>query len=343
MNTTENKEQLEAELFRTGTAIEAHRNLIKPLPSIRQWCKQWPGLGSTKMWSKILKGDFTQMKVEAQLPNYRGVLAALQTQVVERGSDDLYTDLAPAQAVMLAALRLMHHHGKDRLILVQGGSGSSKTSCLQLLSQNEAAGSMVMLEASDVTWRSPRAAIRDMLRGLGVGEETIPAATADMVDELLKVLKRRGRVIIAIDEAHHLNGSMLNLLKMLINKTEALFILAGMKTLFQKLRSVASEEAKQLIHNRLFAKITLTGPDVEGAEMFLTRRLAEVAVGRETTTLPSWKKATIKAIVSKSLNAGHWAYLRRVVDQVLDFGLSVEEIDDASLLAGAENALIEIS
>jgi type II secretory pathway predicted ATPase ExeA len=327
--------ELASELTRLASSIDAHRRSHRPAPSDRAWVKQWTGLGSAKTWGKILKGDFNGLSIETQIPNYRGVLATLDAETRERGSDELYGDLPPAQAVTLTALRLLHHHGKDRLILIEGGSGSSKTSCLELLAQNEAAGNIILVEASDVTWRSPRAAMYDILRALGCSDDAMPNSTAGRLDKILTILKSKGRVMLAIDEAHHANGTILNLFKTLLNKTEVLLILAGMKTLFQKLRAVASEEAKQLIHNRLFARIELTGPDIEGAEIFLMRRL-----GLERSP---WKKSSLKDLVSRSHNSGHWAYMRRVVDHIHDGGLTADEVDDATLLTAAQNAQLEIA
>lgn len=331
---TQNTE-LEVELKRIASLIDAHRQSLRPQPSDRAWVKKWHGLGSAKTWAKILKGDFNGLSVESQLPNYRGVLTILDATTRDRSTDVLYPDLPPAQALTLATLRLLHHYGKDRLILVVGGSGSSKSSSLEVLSQNEAAGNMVIVEASDVTWRSPRAAIIDMLRALGVSNEKIPNSTSEMLSLLLATLQRKGRIILAVDEAHHANGTILNLFKTLLNKTEVLLILAGMETLFQKLRAVASEEAKQLIHNRLYAKIQFRAPDVEGAEMFLTRRL-------ELEGSP-WKKATLKEVVARSASSGNWAFIRRVVDHLQDGGLTGADVDDATLLTAASNAQLEIS
>ena len=80
-----------------------------------------------------------------------------------------------------------------------------------------------------------------------------------MLRTLITTLKQKGRVIIAIDEGHHCTGSVLNVIKTMLNQTEALMILAGMNTLLRKLRATSSEEAKQLMHNRLFAKLELSG------------------------------------------------------------------------------------
>jgi hypothetical protein len=225
----------------------------------------------------------------------------------------------------------MHHHGKDRLILIEGGSGSGKTSALDVLAAGEGSGSMIRVEA-DETWKSIRVAMFHLLLTLGVPKGDIECATGERLDQLMAVVGRRGRIIIALDEAHHVTGGVLNLCKTILNRTEALLIMAGMKTLLQKLRASSSEEAKQLIHNRLFARVVLAGPDAEGAREFLTRRLRVPG---------AWKPATIAALAQAAAHAGHWSYLRRVVDQLLNAGLA--DPTDADLLAAGHTAAKEIA
>lgn len=329
----EQREALEAQLTAAAHQIEGYRKARHPSPSDRSWVREWPGLGSAKTWSKILKGDLDEISIEAKLPDYRGVLAALAAQRKNYAAEELYDDLAGAQAVTLAALRLMHHHGKDRLIMIQGGSGSGKTSALDLLARSEGSGSMVRIEAND-TWKSERVAMHDILRALGESEDTIKilGTTGDRLEMILTILHRRGRITLAVDEAHHCTGRVLNLFKTLLNRTEVLLIMAGMATLLQKLRAAASEESKQLIHNRLFCSVHMSGPDESGAAEFLKRRLQ----------VPGhWKKTTLQKIAEVSRHCGHWSFLRRIVDHLTTAGTS--DPDDSDLMAAATSAAGEIA
>ena len=323
---------LEDQLRDTAVRIDAYRRARQPVPSENAWVREWPGLGSQKTYSKLLRGDFSAIAVAAKLPDYRGVLAAVSTQVRTRSVEELYEDLGGAQAVMLAALRLMHHHGKDRLILIEGGSGSGKTSSIDLLEASCASGSTIYRIDANETWKSQRVAMRSMLRALHVHESKIPAVTGEMMELLKSTIRERGRVTFAIDEAHHVSGTVLNLFKTLLNESEMLLILAGMATLLQKLRAAASEEAKQLIHNRLFCRVLLSGPDESGAREFLERRL------HITST---WKRTTLQAIASQAVHAGHWSFLRRLCDQLATAGTS--EPTDADLLGAARTAAMEIA
>lgn len=330
---TEQREALESQLTAAAVKIDGYRQARLSVPSDRSWVREWPGLGSAKTWSKILRGELEDVSVEAKLPDYRGVLAALAAQRKSYAAEELYEDLAGAQAVILAALRLMHHHGKDRLLMVRGGSGSGKTSALDILGRGEGSGALVRIEAND-TWKSERVAMHDILRALGESEETIKVlgTTGDRLEMILTILNRKGRLTLAVDEAHHCTGRVLNLFKTLLNRTEILLIMAGMATLLQKLRAAASEESKQLIHNRLFCTVDMSGPDAAGVADFLSRRLGVPA---------RWKAGTLQTLADAASHAGHWSFLRRIVDHLGTQG--TRDPDDVELLQAAACAAKEIA
>lgn len=317
-------------LSELGQKIDALRKLHQPQPSDRQWVKKWAGLGSAKTWAKILRDDFEGMDVASKIPAYRSVLATLTAEMQETEKEELYDDLAGAEEVTLAALRLLHHHGKDRLIVVEGGSGSGKTSSLDIIEKGVGAGNCIRLDA-DETWKSPRAALGAFLKALGVSQDKMPASKADRLDMVRNRLGER-RVFILLDEGHECTASVLNIIKTLLNQTGALFIVAGVGTVLQKLRASAAEEAMQLYHNRLFARIKLGTPDAEGIANFLTRRLG---------TQGKWKISTLKAISASAANAGHWSFIRRICDHLRTQGIS--DPDDTDLMAARESAFSETS
>jgi type II secretory pathway predicted ATPase ExeA len=328
----EAQESLKTQLREVAGNLESYRRTLRPVPSENAWVREWPALGSQKTWSKILRTDMDGINIAAKLTDYRGVLAAVQAQSRKRAAEELYDDLGGAQEVTLATLRLMHHHGKDRMILIEGGSGSGKTSSLDLLSVSAASGSSIYRMDANEAWKSQRVAMRSMLRALGLSEAKIPSVTGEMMETLISTIKGKGRIVIAIDEAHHVSGTVLNLFKSLLNETEMLLILAGMSTLFEKLRTAASEEAKQLIHNRLFQRVKLGGPNKDGAREFLSRRL-----GMES----AWKENTLNHLVETARHCGHWSYLRRVVDQLHTNGIT--EPTDAEMLHAGQAAAREIA
>lgn len=105
-----------------------------------------------------------------------------------------------------------------------------------------------------------------------------------------------------------------------------------MDTLFSKLRASASEEATQLIHNRLFEKIHLRSPDADYARLFLSRRLDQD---------PGWNGSTLNKLCDASRDCGHWSFLRNVVDQLHASG--IQSPTDADLVAASDSARLKIS
>lgn len=321
---------LAEQLLAVARQIEAHR--LHAGASQNAWVRRWPALGSQKSYGRILAGELENISLEKKLPDYRAVLAAIGANVGSSGAEPLYEDLPGTEAVTLAALRLMHHEGKDRMILVLGGSGSGKTSALEVLANQGAGGSRLIRLEADETWKSPRAALRRLLLATGVPKGEIPAPLADMEDKLIERLNQTGRCVVAIDEAHHVSGTVLNLFKTLLNRTSMRLILAGMSTLFQKLRANASEEAKQLIHNRLFERVDLAGPDKDTTRLFFARRLGADC---------GWKPGTLHSIAETARHCGHWSFLRRIVDQLVNSGTTAA--NDADLMAAADAARREIA
>ena len=313
--------------------IESYRQILRPVPSENAWVRTWPGLGSQKTYSKILRQDFDGINSSAKLPDYRGVLAAVTAHQRSKGAEELYEDIGGAQAVQLAFLRLMHHHGKDRLISIEGASGSGKTCSLDVLQAAGSYGSSIYRLDANETWRSLRVTMRAMLRALKVSEEKIPSSGGEMMELLKSTIAAKGRIAFAIDECHHISGAVINLFKTLLNETEMLLILAGVGTLLRKLRAAAAEEAKQLFDNRLFCRVTLGGPNESGARDFLSRRLG--IQGRD------WKPSTLQTLCNLASHTGHWAFLRRTVDQLQSSGTN--DPSDSDLLGAGQLAAKEIA
>ena len=320
----------EGELCRVAHQINSIRNARRNRPSDRAFVREWPGLGSAKTWAKIIREDTGGMNCAKHLVAYRGVLSALQADIVKRGEEELYEDLSAAEAASLAVLRLLHHHGKNRFIHIEGGTGAGKTSLLKIVKRGVAAGSIVSMDAS-IAWKSTGAAMDYMLKALGEGSDKspLPHGIAAKLDKLIEVLQRRGRVILWIDEAHHLTASVINLIITLLNQTSCSFVLAGIHTLFAKLKALAAEEANQLFKNRMFVHIRLSTPSVDDTLKFLARRL---------NCEPHWKNATVDQIRSLCTHGGLMACLRNAVDSLLEDGFEGSQVDDATLLSAVTAA-----
>ena len=295
-----------AALFGVAREIRACQERLKPAPSDRAFVNQYPDLGSTTTYQKLRDGA-EERDPDVWLPKYSGVLASLRLAAMAAPGEEIYEDLAPARAIHSAVLRLARACGKDRLVVIEGPSGSGKTESLRIEARRQG-GAMVLVDA-DETWKSPRVALGDILRALG--ESDIPGNTVGCRDRLIALCGAR-QYVIAIDEGHHACASVLNMIKTMINRTSVRILIAAQGTLWRKLTAIASEEAMQLLHNRLNTRVQLHAPTPAEAGAFLSRRL-----GFERPLPVAMLADTAKA----AAGLGHYAFLRRVADH-----LAAEEV-----------------
>lgn len=268
--------------------------------------RRYPALGSTKTYKRILAGETGELRVDEWLKNYRGVWQQIESECsAANGPESLYDDLEPARAVRAAVQNLIRSFGVERLVVIQGDTGSGKTSSLSVV-EDLFRGSTVRLEASE-GWRSFAAAMGDIAVAVGVSDEIakLPVSGAARLDSIVRHLGE-GRRIILIDEGHHMTASVLNAIKTLINRTGALFVVAAQSTLWRKLQAASLQEAKQLLLNRLRERVFLGGPGWEDVQLYLDRRCG-VAL----------RKAAAVEIAREAGRYGAYAFLRRLGERLL--------------------------
>jgi hypothetical protein len=299
--TAETRAARVAALYATAKEIRVYQEQMKPVPSDKAFVSQYPALGSTTTYQK-LRDAAEERAPDVWLPKYQGVLSSLRLAAMAAPADEIYEDMLPAQAIGDATQRLLLAHGKDRLVVVEGCSGSGKTEGMRLVAKR-LGGAMVIVDADD-TWRSPRVALQDILRALGVGE--CPGTTVECRDMLIRMFIDR-QYIIAIDEGHHMCATTLNMIKLFINRSPVKFIVAAQATLWRKLTAIASEEAMQLLHNRMHTRVRLAAPTADDAGKFLARRLG---ISKD---LPH---GMVAETARQAAGNGHYSFLRRVADHL---------------------------
>lgn len=329
----------------TGSEIDAaHAELLSLARQINEWrvtlglsdrrlLDRFPGIRSTKAFSAFRDGRVQIADVAGYLVNYRGVLVQIQHEAADQAQEPLYPDLSPAEAVMAAALSVMRSVGRERLVLVEGHSGAGKSRSLELLASAHPA-TVVLAEADD-SWARLAAALAGLLEAMGVPPSDHARSVSGRIAQLIGKLRER-RVMLAIDEAHHMGAAALNICKSIINRTDGWVLLATIPTLWRKLSSSAAEEARQLLHNRLHQRVRLGAPDRADAERVLARRLSLSPDG-----LPSAKALAL--LTDAAADLGHQAFLRRVVGQVLAAGAApAGALEDAALIEAIRAAKHEI-
>lgn len=259
------------------------RELVELAAKIRAWqtardmttaelVRRYPAVGSDKTYSLIRAGTLTGLDIDRWLTSYRSAWAVMESVGArEEVAEALFDDLTPALLVRRAFAELMAEQSITRVLLVEGDSGSGKSSAVASL-QRKYGQRVVLLEASDAWGESPAALLGMMLSALGVRDVALTAA-----GRLMQVQRRlrEARTCVAIDEAHHLRPRTLNTLKTVLNTTPGEVILLTLPNLWSRLETEAYVEVLQLTGNRLSERIVL-GELREGDAAKLLERLASV-------------------------------------------------------------------
>jgi energy-coupling factor transporter ATP-binding protein EcfA2 len=316
--------------------IEGAEALTNYAQAIRDWqstrptklsdealIRRYPGLGSTKTYKRILGGDTAELRVDEWTERYRGVLTQIETEEAETaGSEELYDDLEPARAVRTAINSVVRSVGIERFVVIEGDTGSGKTSSLALI-ERLYPGAASRVEAS-VGWRSFAAAMADIAIAVGVADDAnkLPLSGAGRLDAVIRHLGESRRLVL-IDEGHHMTADVLNALKTLINRTGARIVVAAQSTLWRKLQASSLQEAKQLLLNRLRSRVHLAAPSHQDAALYIYRRCG-VDLG---------DGASIE-IARLAGRGGNYAFLRRLGAALLEMP---KDACEATALEAARN------
>lgn len=290
----------------------------RPVPmSDSALVRRYPALGSTKTYKRILSGDLAELRIEDWEEKYRGVLGAIDAESAAAAQAEIYDDLEPARAVRSATLNLIRSFGNERLVVVQGDTGTGKTTSLRLIEELYK-GTAHWVEAHE-GWRSFAAAMGDIAVAVGVADsiEKLPASGAARLDAIIRHIGE-SRPILLIDEGHHMTAGVLNATKTLINRTAARIVVAAQSTIWRKLAAASLQEAKQLILNRMRERVHLGPPTPLDVVLYLERR-AGVAVDAED----------VGEIVATAKGFGSYAFLRRLGEALLEMPAADRDLEAA--------------
>lgn len=310
-----------AELIQLARGIRAWQESRRPRISNEQMLRLYPGLGSTKTYRRLADGDSSSLVIETQLARYRGVWAAIETLTGAHGGEEIYEDLTPTFECCVAVSGAIPQRGKTRLVLIEGPTGSGKSTALAVLEQ-KFAGQTARVEAHE-GWQSLNCALRNLHKAIAPHAKESPKSTAEALDAIVAALNQARRVVL-IDEAHHCTAAVLNSIKTILNGTDSVIVMAGIDTLWRKLAAKSWEEARQLIHNRLYERVRLAAPTRADAETFLSRRCPALNGG-------NWKQAA-ERVAKMSEHLGHYAFLRRIAERL---NAESGEPDAAAILEAA--------
>jgi type II secretory pathway predicted ATPase ExeA len=303
-------------------SIEADE-LVSLSKKIRDWqearqlsdnelLRRMPGLGSTKTFTRILRGDLAELDLQRWVSDYRAVWAVIESQTGrERGDIELFDDLSTVISLRRALTDIFECRSIRRVILAEGDSGLGKTSGLTFM-QRKWGQRLLVIEATVMWDDNPNALFGAVLEALDVRDQ--PAAREARFRMVVARL-RRVRTALAIDEAHHMGPHCLNALKTLINQTPGEVILLALPTLWRRLERGAYEEVKQLLGNRLAERIKLGKLREADVRKLLLRRLGHddarstAAVLKEAVRLgeegkPHGNLSFVDAVCERALDQG---------------------------------------
>ncbi len=160
------REEMAEELVRLARRIKCWQEARKLTTAAM--LRRFSGLGSDKLYGRLVKGDTGETDVERQLARYRAVWALIEsTEDSRREEEPLYDDLSPAIRLRKAFVEVADERGNGRFILVQGDSGSGKTSAARALMAKYGAR-LAFVELSPVVGDSPFNFLLLVLEAIGV-------------------------------------------------------------------------------------------------------------------------------------------------------------------------------
>ncbi len=292
-------EEMSKEL--AGLAREAMDYKAKHDLTTTRLIREFPGLGSDKTLGLIASGDPAKLEdldLERWLAEYRATIGMMRTLEEKKArKDEVYDDLTTVKHLRLAVMEAMTDRSNSRLVLAVGPSGSGKSTALEMLQKKYGAKRVLLLEA-DETWKSPGPMLDAIAHAHG--RTDLPPSLAGKLAVVLGDM-RDSRVCLAIDEAHHMGVSALNLIKTLINRTPCEVVLAAMDSLMKRLEWGSYEEVRQLTQNRLAERVRYGMPASADVGAMVIRR---------TGFTP--EKSQVETLGAKAAKNGHLKFVTLV-------------------------------
>lgn len=306
--------------------IDTWQKSQRPVLTDAAMIKRFDGLGSSKTYSALRKGDFAAYNVEKQIANYQRVMEQLEEIGMGNQKDEIYENFRAVTEASRILLELMQQTGNKRVFLLEGPTGSSKTTLKNLAVQKF--GGKVIAVDGRVAWKSANALLRDLLIALKPSAK-IPTSGAERFEEIVKLLDKSNKVL-WFDEGHRMNADGLNVIIDLVNRTESHFVLSGVSTIWGKLTATHYEEARQLLQNRLYARLLIEPPTKAECTAFLQKRCP--GIGTAAKEAETW----VQELAAKF---GRFGFLYSLADRIRREG---GELDAQSIRQLAEKLKKEV-
>jgi hypothetical protein len=286
-------------------------------------CQKFGQLGSTKTYGRILDGgdDLTQLNIAGQLENYRAAWELIQSCDDDPEQMRIYSDFEFVEEAMAAVAEAMQQTDNTRLVLVTAGSGGGKSTVLDWLKEDPKTSKIFYKVEATEAWRMREGGLLGALLmevGSYDGEEArgnrrkanyqaLPIGANARLRQLIELIDGR-RIILGVDEFHHIGPAGYNIIKTIINQTRAVVVAAGMPELIARINKNSHSEAKQLFHNRLFKHVSIGTPSTGEVLEYLKRRGVKFAGPREAN-------AIAEKLSKDSATYGLWKFVKRCANE----------------------------
>ncbi len=323
----------------TITQLRALAREVRNYQLERDWsdtklCKEIAHVGSSKTYKRILDetDDLEELNVETQLRNYQAAaeyLSALRAK--DRPVEAIYKDFSNILDVEAAVVKAMTEETVARLVMVEGFTATGKDESLKHI-QSKWPNTVLVTEADELWRDSLNAPTAALYCAVGLSRGKMPRYPMERMEEIKAELRKR-KVIVAINEAHHMGVRGLNMVKTLINQTPTVFALFCHPTLMTRMLSSSYEETSQLTGNRLFEKVELPTPPANEILQMLERRGVKFS-DSET------KNTAAKTLAGDAPHYGNWRFVSQVTRKLVDATKrGVVALKDVSAASSAVKAM----
>lgn len=270
-----------------------------------QMLREIPQLGSTKTYKRILDNDFAELSVPNQLTSYRHALNLIEVRrKSDRSAEPEYQDFTNVLTSLAAVARALTEDSVARFVAIVGENGTGKDTVKNALLQRW--GNITLaVEANEFWSDSLRAPVNAMMAEYNRARKADlkPAIYPIQTFELLTENIGDQRLVLLVNEAHHLGRRGLNVLKTLINRCPKLVIVAAfIPKLLRELTTNNYEECIQLFGNRLCERVTLPSPPADEILTMMEKRGV-------TIENPKTLKTVLDELSTESRQFGNWRYV----------------------------------
>lgn len=286
-------------------------------------CKEIAHVGSSKTYKRILDDDdaLDELSIETQLKNYQAAVETIHAlRTKDRPAEKEYEDFSNILNVRAAVGRalLEDEDCVARLVIVVGNTATGKDAVRRNLLK--AWPNITLAVEATELWRDSLAVpARTIYNALNIVKRKDadtkevpkpPRYPAEIVNEMIGVLKER-KLVLIINEAHHLGPRGLNMVKTIINQTPTVVVLECIPALLARLFGGSYEEAVQLTGNRLCECVHLSSPPADEILLMLERRGVKFD---EAAT----RNLAATSLAAEAPNFGNWRYVSQVTRKLYE-------------------------